>query len=402
MGMLNFLRRRVPVLIVDPSLMDEAGHHLNVSEALSVTLANAGFETSTLAHRAFPADAHESLAATPLFLNRIYDGIWHVHEKPSRYEAITRKSSVELRHVLRGRRERLVIFPTVAGLEFPGMAEWICDHPNPETLEVYFWIVFGPEFMAPDPASEDRQAEWYAEGFAALEAAAETGAKLRPIVETQGLKDIWQPFTELEISVIRLPTMVHHIAREIAAQPRKGPLTIRYGGDVRDGKGFSLLPEIVTATLAEHPEVHFDLRVAVEDPSRHEADLHSLEENQAVTLKIGALPPRAFQRFLSTGDIILLPYDPEIYLRRGSSICDEAEALGKPQVLPSAVSFAQKMLAAGAATGFETYSAESIADALSSAIAGYDKLAARARSQQTTVTDQNMAFLELMRQTAKG
>lgn len=383
-------------LIVDQSLSDAAGHHLNVTQALSKSLRAAGYRTRVLAHSAFPADEHEGIDAEPLFPNRCYDAMFLALERPARFDALSAKFSVELSVFLKNAGERQIVLPTLTCMELQGLATWIKSHSSPDQVSVYFWLVFGPEFLTSD-ARQVKQAEaWYAEGFAALEEAAKTGARIYPIVETQGLRERWQPATNLEISVIRLPSMVHHLASQKKPDQTDG-IVVGYGGDVRAGKGFELLPDVVQAVRKRHPEVRFDIRVAIDPDHDHSETLDALQQFGAgVSVRVGSMLPLEFQAFLAQCDLLLLPYDAEIYANRGSSICDEAEVLGLPQIVPSQVSFAQKVLSTGSAFAFDKHDAGSVAGTLCRALDGFDDLTQNARANLKNITDQNQTFVSLM------
>lgn len=384
------------VLVVDQSLVDEAGHHLNVASALARTFDDAGFSSRTLTHSDFAPRDYPVLRAKPVFLNRTYDAVFSVMERPSRYEALEHKISIELEHALSDCKETTVVFPTLTFTDMPAVADWISAHPQSERLQVFFWLVFGPEFLVRSDSQIELARDWYRDGFEQLEQAARTGARICPIVETPGLHAVWQDLTDLSIETVRLPSMVHFLA-ERDRPSSKRQLTVGYGGDVRSGKGFELLPETVTTALAKRPNLRFDIRVAIENPDQHEREIQALQNaGPGVSLEIGTLPPTRFQEFLAGCDLILLPYDPEIYVLRGSSICDEAEALGIPQIVPRNVSFSHKAIAAGAARAFGDYTAESVSAALLAAIDDIDRLRESSSALRKHVTNQNQQFLALM------
>ncbi len=376
--------------------MDAAGHHLNVTQALIKTFSDAGITPRVMSHQAFSAEKCGVPNCTPAFLNRTYDGVSEALAAPALQAPLARKFQVELSHFLTDACETIIVFPTVTFMELPGIAAWVSNHPNRQNLQVFFWLVFGPEFLTQKPSEEALVETWSREGFEALERAARTGARVCPIVETPGLKDRWQPLCKLPISVIRLPSMVHHLAKASGTRTQSAPV-IGYGGDVRDGKGFEHLPEIVEQVLSHHPHVRFDLRLAI-DSTRDDlpriAALKALGDR--VSVQTGSMQPLAFQTFLSECDLILLPYDPQIYALRGSSICDEVEALGLPQIVPNEVSFAQKVITLGSAVGFSEFTAEAITAAVIDAVDQIDRLTQKAQSQREQIIDQNQQFLDLL------
>jgi glycosyltransferase involved in cell wall biosynthesis len=93
----------------------------------------------------------------------------------------------------------------------------------------------------------------------------------------------------------------------------------------------------------------------------------------------GALDAEAYQTMLARADLILLPYDPELYRSRGSGVLAEAICLAKPVVAPAGSGIGEEV-AAGRAAGvlFTAFDAPAIAAAIGEALAGLEPLTQQA------------------------
>ena len=86
-----------------------------------------------------------------------------------------------------------------------------------------------------------------------------------------------------------------------------------------------------------------------------------------------------YDDFLKSADLVLLPYSPEFYNRRGSGVAEEAELLGLPYVAPK-VAFCAEAVSAGAALSFDEWTVEGIAAVVIEAVNRFPKLSRHARN----------------------
>jgi glycosyltransferase involved in cell wall biosynthesis len=130
------------------------------------------------------------------------------------------------------------------------------------------------------------------------------------------------------------------------------PLHVLYLGDARREKGYHHLPRIVadlwddclaagriTMTIQSNPALTDDEPAIAAARER----LRSYASS-AITLVDEPLSSAAYRRLLHSGDLILLPYDPQAYRWRSSGILVEALAAGIPAIVPAETWLARQLL----------------------------------------------------------
>lgn len=120
----------------------------------------------------------------------------------------------------------------------------------------------------------------------------------------------------------------------VAARGPGAPLTVSVLGESRPTKGFYDLPDLADA-LAASPSLSGSLKLVIQDwptartqPEKHRQAVARLARHPFVELVGGRLAPADYDRRLAATDVLLLPYDPEIYNLRGSGILAEGFARG--------------------------------------------------------------------------
>jgi hypothetical protein len=100
-------------------------------------------------------------------------------------------------------------------------------------------------------------------------------------------------------------------------------------------------------------------------------------------------------RYLLTGtDIVLCPYSPGRYTSAYSALAVEAVANGLPIVVPAKTSLSRFAVEQGAgAVAFDEFTAESVANATTMAIANFDQLAERSYVAAVKWNSQNRRAL---------
>ena len=81
------------------------------------------------------------------------------------------------------------------------------------------------------------------------------------------------------------------------------------------------------------------------------------------------LSPQDYLAWLSQADLLLLPYDPEVYRSRGSGVFSDARAIGIPVVAAQGCAFAQPAFDGGWGVAMEEYSGPGLGSAILSALA---------------------------------
>jgi len=148
-----------------------------------------------------------------------------------------------------------------------------------------------------------------------------------------------QLLAEKPCPVFPIPLQLTQPPRPYRSRQEKQTLCIGYAGEGRAEQGVDMLPDIVEAVLAAHPDVHFAIQLGC-----NFAEKETLKRLRAfgerVVLIEQCLVGDHFHQLLSSFDALLLPYAPERYIERSSQIVIEAIALGVPLIVPARTSLA--------------------------------------------------------------
>jgi glycosyltransferase involved in cell wall biosynthesis len=110
---------------------------------------------------------------------------------------------------------------------------------------------------------------------------------------------------------------------------------ILYCGEATRRKGFDLLPEIVRRVSEARPEADFLIQIhtwQAHDPLTQEmTELARTRPN--VQTVAGFTLPDDFYALLDDADVVLLPYQADVYKQGTSAIFEEATYLGRPAVV---------------------------------------------------------------------
>jgi glycosyltransferase involved in cell wall biosynthesis len=181
------------------------------------------------------------------------------------------------------------------------------------------------------------------------------------------------------------------------------PLAIVYLGNARREKGFQLLPDLVDqladaylATGRARFILQSNVNFGAGEPGIAAAVRHLETYDPAhVTLVDEQMSVADFQALVLAADIILLPYDPELYASRSSGILMQALAAGCPVIVPAGCWLAHQPDAAAAVIYADP---AGLAEATRQAVASWPALkqaaeASAARWSGTAVSDHFIALL---------
>ena len=159
--------------------------------------------------------------------------------------------------------------------------------------------------------------------------------------ETPAMADFYRGLVPFEVGVMPGPGLP---ARARAAKAAGGPPIVSCIGFANRAKGYRLLPEAMQHVLDRHGDVRFMIHGIVKG-SDAEADqpmfdrLAGLDERVEVRQEV--LASGEYLARLAEADLLLLPYDPDVYRRRGSGVFADAHHVGIPVVAPKECAFAR-------------------------------------------------------------
>lgn len=366
---MNRYSRRL--LIADQSLRDLDGHHFEydfaVAEAAKtlglepVILANLGyragdalgapvvpwFRQDWLAARRSPATRYVLylLARLPVGLRRPLIGIGGGAKRLLARNSSLRKAPAlpsfgrELHAGLTAQAvgaDDHVLVHTVAISELHAMVEALEGQSVLPHVHVVLRRDADEPFVRDDPWGGVRAAIHRAR------ATPELRRKIRFYSDTQQLADQYNDIIgDSDVAVLPVPhALPHSPVPERTAQP---PLRLVYLGNARTEKGFHLL----AAAMDELRDTHLRsgrirLIAQANSPSSLDQELIlsarrrlSSYTDEQVQLVDAQLSIADFQDLLFSADIVLLPYDAQLYRRRSSGILVQAMVAGKPVVVPA-------------------------------------------------------------------
>lgn len=191
----------------------------------------------------------------------------------------------------------------------------------------------------PDIARATRLAR---ELFVACENVAEVCEdRLNLWTDTEELADDYRACSGMAVGVLPIP--FNHALIENRPYAGRRPLRCLYLGDVREEKGFHLLPDLVRS-FASDDRIEFIIQATRLHPAAVVpsvvAALRELESADPRQVRLVGrdedfLPRAHYYELLSSADIVLCLYDARIYRARSSGIMTEALAAGKPVIVPA-------------------------------------------------------------------
>jgi hypothetical protein len=159
-------------------------------------------------------------------------------------------------------------------------------------------------------------------------------------------------------------------------------VTLSFLGEARRAKGFLKLPELMDHIAAE-PSLAAALKVVIQnwppfrgEPEPHEEVVASLRRHPFVEIVDGMLDADGYDRRLAETDVLLLPYNPEIYDLRGSGILIEGLSRGAAIVVRAGTSM-EESVKDGVVLAYE--SPEDLVEVLTRLVKSFDETSEKAR-----------------------
>jgi glycosyltransferase involved in cell wall biosynthesis len=334
------------LLLLDPNLTSEQGHHLAYDLRIAREAVRRGQATTIMANRAFAGGVVDGVRILPFFTETCYGaGAAELDPIAGRFDEFRHLNDVLAEDLARLPRADLtaadcVLVPTVSENHLLGYVTWMrsfgaLDAP---LFVVHLMLPSGLVVAdAADPGAvvDAQRALYYRLAF---RAAREPGG---PAIRffASGRQHAAE-FTRL--AGYEVPPHPVPIA------PAPGPATVEgprrrlllFAGDAKLEKGLALLPELARRLCAAHPDWTFVVhanpeiawgpaREALQEIARIAARLANLE------LGLGRLEEAQYQALLEGVDAMLFTYDPAHYGRKSSGVLWEAISLGRPVIVPA-------------------------------------------------------------------
>jgi len=376
-------RPDMKALIIDPAVHSLGGHHFNAVQRLQGELAGRGVTAPCLGSAYADRRVVDELHVAPTFSRSVYG---RSYATPAEFTDGVEETGRQLAEAMRrSGSPDLIVLPCCDQVLAMALARqrrrsWSRSRPR-----LLLWLLYGPHHLKTpdDPAAAGPVGEARA-AFAEL--AANAGA-IEAYCETQAMADFYRGLVPFEIGVMPGPGLP---ARARSAKATGGPPVVSCIGFANQAKGYRLLPQAIPHILDRHCNVTFMIHGIVKG-SDGEADQPMFDRlaglDQRVKVRREVLTSDEYLTRLAETDLLLLPYDPDVYRWRGSGVFADAHHLGIPVVAPRECAFAWPAFNDGWGVAMAEYDGKSLGIAALEALDALPQLSARAAHAAGRVRD---------------
>jgi glycosyltransferase involved in cell wall biosynthesis len=372
--------------IIDPALRSKGGHHYNVVLRLQRELSKLGVAFSCLGSAYADREVMRDLGCTPAFTKSVYGRDYTDAGEFARNVAETGR---QLSRALRWRPSAdLLILPCCDQVLAMAVARYLRRRRLVYAPNVVLWLLYGPNYRTAtdDPMAAAVNVECR-DAFADLKASLSTGAgserRLQVHCETPAMAAFYRALLDLDVQINPGPALV--LPGQTARTARTGrpgsAATVVCVGFANRPKGYRLLPGAIEHVLQRHRDVTFLVHgiVAGSDAEDEQSTFDRLSAlGERVVVRQDVLADEEYTAWLARADLVLLPYDQNVYKSRGSGVFTEAQRLGIPVVATEGCAFARPAFEGGWGVEIADYTSEGVARAALAALGRLDELAARA------------------------
>jgi glycosyltransferase involved in cell wall biosynthesis len=370
-------------LIIDPALRSKGGHHYNAVLRLQGELSKRDIGFSCLGSTYADHEVVRDLGCTPSFTKSVYGRDYADAGEFARNVAETgRQVSQALQ---RAPSADLLILPCCDQVLAMAVALHLKQRRRGYAPHVVLWLLYGPHHRTAtdDPLAAAVNAECrdaFANLKASLNIRAGSERRLQAYCETPAMAAFYRALLDLDVEVTPGPGLV--LAGQTARAERLGSAaTVVCTGFANRPKGYRLLPEAIEQVLQRHRDVTFLIHGIVEgsDAEDEQSTFDRLSAlGKRVVVRQDVLAQEEYAAWLARADLVLLPYDRNVYKSRGSGVFTEAQRLGIPVIATQGCAFAQPAFEGGWGIEIADYSSEGVARAVLAALGRLEELSARA------------------------
>lgn len=273
------------------------------------------------------------------------------------------------RHAI-GRRDVLLI-NSLRHWSLGDVVDWLDGrriNERPTVIIVLHYTPF-PHIGIRDPAEAG-----YREAFQRI-ARSEARGAIRLCTDSARLIAEYRSLHDITVHLVPIP---HSPPFAVSADRDGGPISIGFAGEARPSKGFQLLPGMVRRVRAARPDlpVSFTFQAYGADGEAREA-LSAAGAVRALTEPLGE---SAYEAFIASIDLMLVPYVDGSYRAQTSGVFCEAAALGIPTIVPCDTWMSDQLAASDAGVTFRAGDEADLARACIEALDTYSLLRDRART----------------------
>ena len=367
-------------LIVDPAVHSLGGHHFNAVQRLQGELAALGVAAPCLGSAYADRRVVDELACTPVFTKSVYG---RSYATPAEFADNVEETGRQLAQAMRRQgAPDLIVLPCCDQVLAMALARQL--RRGPARPDVLLWLLYGPHHLkSPD---DPGASAFHIEARAAFGELAAAAGSVEAYCETPAMADFYSGLLPFVPGVMPGPGLA---ARRRTARTG-GPPVVACIGFANRAKGYRLLPEGIGAVLDRHRDVRFMIHGIVKG-SDAESDQPLFDRLAALGARVAVnqevLASGEYLARLAEADLLLLPYDPDVYGRRGSGVFTDARRVGVPVVAPKDCAFARPAFDEGWGVAMEDYDGRSLGLATLAALDRLAPLGARAAAAASGVGD---------------
>jgi len=366
------------LFIVDQTLKDFQGHHFEYDAAIAEAAEAAKLEPVILANKKYEKVGAEAAEVVPWFRTS-----WYESSADAKHAHTFWNETLDFFKQRAVTPDDIVLIHTVSFAEFVEIVDYyegLLWQDVARLPTVYVILRRDPDECA-QPVLEALKVK-----LRRLYEVPDLSSRLRLCTDTDQLRDGWSD--ALGQPVLTLPIPFRHSLVDRLERKREpgAPVQVVYLGDARNEKGYQHFPGMVQALWKDFIQpgrVEVTLQSNYNMPGGEggipQARLRLQRYPHGVTLITDTMEPEAYYALLAKADIVVLPYDPQAYVRRSSGVLNEAIAAGKVTVVPEGTWLASQVDPARAVVYRHP---GGLADAVIAAVEKFPELARGAAAHQ--------------------
>lgn len=343
------------ILIIDSGMKNLGGHNFSYTRAVQDALEEKGFKADVFASKLLSADLAKSSGYTPVFTNGAYD--FPPYKGIKRDLTYIYAQSViyaeELEQVLADKLSEYsaVFCHTVGDFELIGWNRFLSRHKfNPN---LFILLRNTPNFSRLSFVKQKFHPYFRIKPHYLNSIHSKLKDKFSLVTDSDLLTNDYRSIFKHNIVTLPIPINKYFLASEKSYAKslsefkeryvlNKKGLCLGYMGDARGGKGFHLLPELVSKVLEKTEDIYFAIQCPRSASSNDNttlpegvAELREIEKNykDRLVLISERLSEEDYANMFRCLDIVLIPYLTKGYTEATSGIFAEAVATGKPTIV---------------------------------------------------------------------
>jgi glycosyltransferase involved in cell wall biosynthesis len=369
-------------LIIDPAVHSLGGHHFNAVQRLQGELGKLGVAAPCLGSAYADRRVVDELACTPTFTRSVYG---RSYATPGEFDDAVTETGRQLAEAMRlSGAPDLIILPCCDQISAMALAQQLRCSWSRVRPHVLLWLLYGPHHLK---TPDDPVAALAGEARAAFAELAAHAGDVRAYCETPAMADFYRGLVPFAVGVMPGPGLP---ARARAAKAAGEPPVVSCIGFANRAKGYRLLPQAVQHVLDRRRDVRFMIHGIVKG-SDAEADQPLFDRlaglSERVDVRQEVLASGEYLDRLAEADLLLLPYDPDVYRWRGSGVFADAHHVGIPVVAPKECAFARPAFDDGWGVAMREYDGKSLGIAVLEALDRLAPLTASAAEAAGRVRD---------------